>query len=793
MENQFTPKNEDFQIFNILNKYLNHWPWFALSMILCCGLAFLYIKATPKLYKRTATVLINEDNNPDISAAFSERNQDKAKINVNNEIEAFRSPQLTQEVVKRLKLNINYATKEGLRKRDLYTLSPITAAFPNSYEPGSFSFQVELLPDSVVVLSDFVQQENRVFQRIKTKLNEVTSTPMGNIVISPSLYYSSDHYPAPIEVSKNDMNAVAIGFSKALNISLSNKLNTVIVLEIEDVSVQRAEDFLNTLISGYKENWLSEKNQATITTLNFITERIPLIEQELKSIDDKMEQYKSKHLLTDTRDAASVYRRESSEYSAKVLEVSNQVTIAEYIQSYLNKNDHTLNLLPTNTGLDHSSIEASIKQYNDQLLERNRLIANSGENNPVIMNLTNSLSFLRQSIIQSVDNLIVTLNMQLSSLQSQESRTAVNIASNPGQEKQLTSIEREQKIKESLYVYLLQKREENELSLFVTQSNSQVISAPSGSVYPVKPQKIKILLIALLAGVALPGSIIWGRDAINTTIRDRNDLSALSVPLLGIVPEAREKGKKGMLLVQENGRGAIDESFRIIRTNLEFNRMPDMKVVQFTSLEPGAGKTFMAVNLAMSFALAGKKVVLLDLDLRTATLSGIIEYPEIGISNMLSKMVMDERFFIEKDYFYPGFDIIPAGPMPANPSELLMSDHLKILIEKLKTVYDYVFIDCTPFDLVVDAAIVAKLADFSIFVVREKYADRRTLPELENIYRSDKLKNVRIILNASKAEMPSEKYNAYYSKKTKHARLLSRTTAIFDSSRFLTEGSKHES
>jgi capsular exopolysaccharide synthesis family protein len=790
MENQFTPRHEDFQIFNILNKYLKHWPWFALSMILCCGVAFVYIKATPKLYKRTATVLINEDNNPDISAAFSDRNQDKAKINVNNEIEAFRSPQLTQEVVKRLKLNINYTIKEGLKKRDLYVMSPIIAAFPNSYDPGSFSFQVELLPDSIVVLSDFVQQENRVYQRIKTKLNEVTSTPMGNIVISPSLYYSSDQYRMPIEVSKNDMNAVAVGFSKALNISLSNKLNTVIVLEMEDVSVQRAEDFLNTLISGYKENWLSEKNQATITTLNFITERIPLIEQELKSIDDKMEQYKSKHLLTDTRDAASVYRRESSEYSAKVLEVSNQVTIAEYIQSYLNKNDHTLNLLPTNTGLDHSSIEASIKQYNDQLLERNRLIANSGENNPVIMNLTNSLSFLRQSIIQSVDNLIVTLNMQLSSLQSQESRTAVNIASNPGQEKQLTSIEREQKIKESLYVYLLQKREENELSLFVTQSNSQVISAPSGSIYPVKPQKIKILLIALFAGVALPGSIIWGRDTINTTIRDRNDLSALSVPLLGIVPEARERGKKGMLLVQENGRGAIDESFRIIRTNLDFNRMPDMKVVQFTSLEPGAGKTFMAVNLAMSFALAGKKVVLLDLDLRTATLSRIIEYPELGISNMLSKMVMDERFFIEKDYFYPGFDIIPAGPMPANPSELLMSDHLKILIEKLKTVYDYVFIDCTPFDLVVDAAIVAKLADFSIFVVREKYADRRTLPELENIYRSDKLKNMRIILNASKSEMPSEKYNAYYSKKTKYARLLSRTSTIFNSSGFLTEGSK---
>jgi capsular exopolysaccharide synthesis family protein len=742
-------------------------------------------------------VLINEDSNPDISAAFSEHGQNNnAKVNVNNEIEAFNSPQLTQEVVKRLKLNIKYASKEGLRTTDLYVLSPIIAAFPDSNESAPFSFQVKLLPDSMVVLSDFVQDKSVVFQSIKTKLNEVTSTPMGNVVISPSLYYSSEQaeqYPMSIEVSKNDINTVAIGFSKALEVSLSNKLNTVIVLEMEDVSVQRAEDFLNTLISIYKENWMSEKNQATIATLHIINERLPLIEQELKSIDNRMEQYKSRNLLTDTRDAASQYRRESSEYSAKALEVSTQVAIAEYLQSYLNNSSNTFKLLPTNIGLNHSAIEASIKQYNDQLLERNRLIANSGENNPFFVNLNNSLSSLRQSIVQSVDNLKMTLNMQLSSLQSQESRTAVNIASNPGQEKQLTSIEREQKIKESLYLYLLQKREENEMSLIVTQGNSRVISPPLGPINPVWPQKFKILLIALLAGIGFPGSIIWGRDTINATIRDRNDLSALSVPLLGVVPEAKGAEKKEMLLVQENGRGAINESFRIIRSNLDFKLTPNAKVIQFTSLEPGAGKTFMAVNLAMSFALAGKKIVLLDLDLRTATLSRMIEHPELGISNMLGKMMMKEQFIIEKDYFYPGFDIIPAGSMPSNPSELLMSDHLKALIEKLKTVYDYVFIDCTPFYLVVDAAIVAGLADFSIFVVRENHTDRRKLPELNNIYHSGKLKNMHVALNASKSAMLSEKYNAYYAKKIKHVAIpRSVSDTVSESSGYLTEGARHK-
>jgi capsular exopolysaccharide synthesis family protein len=273
-------------------------------------------------------------------------------------------------------------------------------------------------------------------------------------------------------------------------------------------------------------------------------------------------------------------------------------------------------------------------------------------------------------------------------------------------------------------------------------------------------------MIALTFGFGIPGSIVFGKEMMNTSIRDKKDLEGLSVPLLGVITLASRKERKtGPLLVREKCNDALNESFRILRTNLDILCMRNnWKVIQFTSMEPGSGKTFVAVNLAMSFALAGKKVVLLDLDLRTAALSKLIDYPDLGMSNMLNKSVMDEQFFVEKNYFYSGFDIIPAGPVPLNPSELLMSKDLKILMEKLRVMYDYVFIDGTPAGIVADTSIIGQFADLSVFVLRENYTNRRMLPELENIYHNGNFKNTHIIMNGSISGVPM---GAYYNKNLK--------------------------
>ena len=313
---------------------------------------------------------------------------------------------------------------------------------------------------------------------------------------------------------------------------------------------------------------------------------------------------------------------------------------------------------------------------------------------------------------------------------------------------------------------LLKQREENEIALVTTTTNSRLISMPSGGSAPVKPKKVQIMLIVVMAGLGIPGSVIWGLSMINTAVRGKIDLSDFPVQSLGTIPLTKITDPKDLILVQPQGRGAINEAFRIVRTNLDFTCKPDLKVIMFTSMEPGCGKTFISANIAKSFSLTDKKIVLLDLDLRTASLSKFINSPVSGISDILSKT--KDHLFIAEAQNYDGFDIIPVGSIPPNPSELLMSDQLKALIEKLKDEYDYIFIDCTPIDLVTDAVIVGQLADLSVFILRENYTDRRKLPDLINIFHSGKFKNMRVILNGSSEQQPSGKYyNAYYDKISK--------------------------
>lgn len=751
-------KNEDFQLYDLWMKAVHNWYWFVLSVIICSGVAILYLKSTPKTYMRAATVLIKDDSksgSSDMYAAFEDLNLFKSNTNVNNEIETFKSQSLMQDVVRRLRLDVGYKIKDGLRTVELYSQSPVTVFFPDTQEEEAFSFFVELLPDSSVVLSRFERNGMELEgQQMKIKLSDTVDTPAGKVFISPSLYYSAD-YNLPIHVVKSNLKGVAGQFLGQLNVSLASKETTIVRMTLTDISVRRAEDFLNTLISVYNENWITENTKAVSEASKFINDRLNIIDRELGGIDDSISQYKSDHLLTDVHSAASALMSKSSEYATKIFDVSNQISAAKYIRKYLDDQSKITDLLPVNAGLNDLNIESQISEYNSLLLKRNRLIENSSEKNAVVMDLNNSLNSMKQSIIRTVDNLIVTLNLQLSALQTQETRMTKHIASTPGQEKHLIAVERQQRVKESLYILLLEKREENELSGAITTNNTRIINPPAGSNAPVEPKTNSILLGALLLGLALPFSLIWLSETLNTSVRSKKDLVGLPTPLLGEIPLSnRKKSKKDeyTIFVQEKNRDMLNEAFRVIRTNMDFMRVKvqDMRVIMFTSFNPGSGKTFVSANLAMSFALTGKRVVIVDLDMRKATLSEYVASPKTGVSNYLSGMIADKNQIVVKGHFHPNFDIIPVGAIPPNPSELLLSDKMTPLLDSLKSEYDYVFIDCTPVDVVTDAAIVGKLSDLVIFIVREGLLDRRMLPELENLYNSGKFTNMAMLLNASR-------------------------------------------
>ena len=551
---------------------------------------------------------------------------------------------------------------------------------------------------------------------------------------------------------------MADSYTQKLRAELGNEDATIINLSIDDASVQKAEDILNTLIEVYNEKGIQDKNQIAVSTSRFIGERLGVIENELGHVDENISNYKSEHLLPDVQAASSLYMSQSAENKKEIQTLTNQLATAQFIRHELGGKEMN-QPLPTNSGIANVNIESQIGEYNKMVLDRNRLIANSSEKNPLVKDLGNSMQSMKRTILQSVDNLIVSLNTQIRSIRQQEATTTQQLASNPSQAKYLLSVERQQKVKEELYLYLLQKREENELSQAFTAYNTRMITAPRGSALPTAPNKKNILLVALALGLLVPAVIIFMQENMNTKVRGKKDLENLSVPYLGEIPlYFRNKKKKNKfseyaIVVEEGNRNIINEAFRVLRSNVDFmkSKNTEQKVFIETSFNPGSGKSFLSMNIAMSFAIKGKKVLVIDGDLRHGTISAYVGSPKKGLSDYLGnkEVVWNELLVIDKKY--PNLHIIPVGTIPPNPTELLEDGSLATLMQDLRDEYDYIFIDCPPIDIVADTQIIEQYADRTLFVVRAGLLDRSLLPELESIYQEKRFKNLSVILNGTES------------------------------------------
>ena len=551
---------------------------------------------------------------------------------------------------------------------------------------------------------------------------------------------------------------VADSYTQKLWAELGNEDATIINLSIDDASVQKAEDILNTLIEVYNEKWIQDKNQIAVSTSRFIGERLGVIENELGHVDENISNYKSEHLLPDVQAASSLYMSQSAENKKEIQTLTNQLATAQFIRRELGGKEMN-QPLPTNSGIANVNIESQIGEYNKMVLDRNRLIANSSEKNPLVKDLGNSMQSMKRTILQSVDNLIVSLNTQIRSIRQQEATTTQQLASNPSQAKYLLSVERQQKVKEELYLYLLQKREENELSQAFTAYNTRMITAPRGSALPTAPNKKNILLVALALGLLVPAVIIFMQENMNTKVRGKKDLENLSVPYLGEIPlYFRNKKKKNKfseyaIVVEEGNRNIINEAFRVLRSNVDFmkSKNTEQKVFIETSFNLGSGKSFLSMNIAMSFAIKGKKVLVIDGDLRHGTVSAYVGSPKKGLSDYLGnkEVVWNELLVIDKKY--PNLHIIPVGTIPPNPTELLEDGSLATLMQDLRDEYDYIFIDCPPIDIVADTQIIEQYADRTLFVVRAGLLDRSLLSELESIYLEKRFKNLSVILNGTES------------------------------------------
>ena len=770
--NEESENTNGITLHDLIQMVLANWYWFALSAIICLGTAYYYLASTPKIYSRTATILVKDSRkggDTDLGA-FSDLVGFQNRRNVDNEVYILQSHRLMSEVVKRLHLTVNYSVREGLRTADLYGRSPIEVDFINDNSKQKLSLEVTPLRNGKIELTDF---EDKFVTRQETKrvilaeYGDTVATPVGQVVVHKTLFMDSTYLKKPITVIKNSLAATTNAYRAAVKSDVANKQASIVTISMNNSVPRRAEDVINTLIAVYEEDAIADKRQLSVVTADFIKERMQVIGRELGDVDRDIEDIKKSNKMIDITSEATRTITESTRYKAESLTIENQISVADFIREYLNDPSHAGDLIPMVASMTNNGIVAQISEYNEAILRREKLLENSSERSPVIQDLDNGLAAVRRSIIASLNSHISTLEIQLETMRKEEAQVNRRISTMPSQEKVMLDIMRQQKIKEELFLYLLNKQEETQLNYAVAESNSRTIDQAYGSPRPVSPRSMIILGISLLAGLAIPFGIIYLIGMLDTTIRGRKDVEEnLSAPFLGDIPFL-EGDNKGGVVVRETGRDALSEAFRILRSNMTFMNVSsgkEIKCVLFTSSDPHAGKTFVAMNLAMTLAMAGKRVVLIDLDLRRHALTTHLgrSNSKNGMSGYLAGTITDIDQLVTNMGFHENLDVICAGIQPPNPTEMLLSNRLDKLVEQLKERYDFVFIDSTPAMSVADAVITDRLADLCIYIVREGVLDRRQLPDIERLYREKKFHNMCIVLNGTRTRRHGYGYGYGY-------------------------------
>ncbi|MCR5180825.1 MAG: polysaccharide biosynthesis tyrosine autokinase [Bacteroidaceae bacterium] len=763
---------------DILDIFVYNWKWFVLSVVLCVIVGRLYLYTKPKIYQRSAVMLVKDDSGSGGSSSTRSRGGTDALMQLNgvvmgssvkNEVYILQSHQIMKQVVRDLHLDIYYIYKHNLKSRSLYKGRPFTMQLDSvdieTLKP--YSFQAEIQGNKVHI-TDFVcvaENDDDIPEvDITVEFGEPFTLPstLRPLKLVANERMLPDFDGKSIVVSHVPVEAAANAYGASLKAGELDKESTLVGITCTDQDIPRAEDILNAVLEAYRRSIIDDKNRIAESTAAFIDERIELISHELSKVEGDLASFKQRNRLVDVKTDASLYLQQSSAARQRSVQLESQVSVVQYLLDYLRDKSQGNNLIPSLAGLTDASIQAQISRYNDLMLERNRLIGNTGEDSPHIRQISQNLDQMRQAIIASTEAYLSSINVQLNRSKQEESGLSQAISSVPEKEKQSLDISRQQAIKETLYTYLLNKREETALQLAITEANIRVIEPPFGSNVPISPRTKIIMLVMLLIGVVAPFAFFHIRNLLNMGVRGRKDIETYTtIPVLGEIPHRKEGLNDSQILVGDKKSDPINEAFRMLRFSLKFISK-DARVIMFTSTTPGEGKTFVSRNFAVTLGMTGKKVLLLDTDIRKRTQSRISGgVHREGLTSYLSGTTDDVKSLIIKECPEYNVDLMPAGITPPNPSELLMSDRLEKLIEELKKDYEYIVVDNVPAQVVADAGIVNRIADVTLYVLREGKIDRRYLPELQRLYSEGKFRNMCIILNDCKMEQKRYGYGSY--------------------------------
>lgn len=771
----------DFKI--IYTTLILNWQWFVLSLIICLSAAAIMLRYTTPMYQSYAKLLIKDDNNGgrrggrSYIANSSTLGMMTNTEGIDNEMEILKSTALATEAVKQLKLYTVYTLEGHIKDHLLYKNQPVNVDLDVAH--------IETLkrPISLVIDKDengklhvtgtYTYVPEDPDKPSKTyAINRTFDVLPARIITSVGIITFTANTLSPMPEDRNELvtiyppKMIAGKYSGALTVNQLSKSTSIAGLTLTDEMPQRANDYLKQLVFSYNMQANEDKNEIAMRTEQFINSRLEKINTELGATEGSLEATKRQYKIVNPEATGALGFTNTDQFTQKLADMDMQIELLRSLQQYMNEPSNKYQTLPSNVGLNDAAASTLINDYNKIVMERNRLLRSANENSPTITPLTAQLDDLSSSIRRAMTQVQRNAQIQRNSILQEYNRYSSMIYSSPEQERVLNQIGRQQEVKSGLYLMLLQKREENSISLAATADKGKLIDDPV-SFGQISPKKSIILLIALVIGLAIPAIVLFLINFFRYKIEGHEDVARLTtLPIIGDVAIASETAKtKADIVVHENQNNVMEEVFRSIRSNIQFMLKEDQKVIMFTSTTSGEGKTFTAANLAVSFALLGKKVLVMGLDIRKPRLTNLFELKDknIGITNLLvhdNPTHEDICANILNSGVNRNLDIMPAGPIPPNPAELVSRESLDNIFAALRKEYDYIIVDTAPVGLVTDTLMIARVADLTVYMCRADYTPKSSFEFINSLSAQKKLPQVSIVING--IDMSKKKYGYYY-------------------------------
>lgn len=750
-----TEEEPSIDIKSILAKIGKKWHWFIISVVLCLIIAVLYAKYTPPVYQINARVLVNDDEKggglgKEAGALMDLGGVLGSKNSVENEVEILQTRFLLEQVVREMQLNFEYFYESGFVRRELQT-SPFKINITNAVDSIQYtSLEIEKLPGNRLrVVTEDLDQEVKWYETFKIE-------NVGNVQLVPfqQIRMPDGHYGVNIS-SIDDRVSNLID---QLTVEVSNKQVTIVDLGLTYALPARGEEVLRTLIRRYTQINLEDKNAVADSTYKFIMERISVISSELGNIENNVQSFKQDNKLADMTEQSKLLVKNTGEFASDLAKAETQVTILNDLEAYLQDGTKNKRVFPTSLLPSDMVFSGLMEQYNTLLIERDKQLLSVTETSPFIKNIDTQIAGLRAGVLSNIQSTKNTFVVTRDRLRSQLKQTEGQIGGVPQIEKRYLDLARNQQIKQELYIFLMQKAEETAISKTSNISIAKTIDPPKSEVKPVSPKNKFVYLAGFFAGLVIPLLLLLVKSFFETTIQTKEDITNLTrVPVIG---EISHNTTSDNLIVASNGRSAISEQFRALRTNLSFYlKTKEQKVILLTSSMSGEGKSFTAINLGNILALSGKKVLLMELDLRKPGLSVKLDIKNsMGFSNYVidESLTVDQLITpldINKNLF-----IVSSGPLPPNPAETILSDRTEELMTELKARFDYIIMDAPPVGIITDAQLLSPFADLTIYVVRQGITQKKQLEIVDELYRNDKMKNLSIVVN----DIESKEYGFGY-------------------------------